>query len=243
MKKNRKAILTEEKTEIKQVQEALGYTFRNPQILMTALTHSSYSREAGNGCQCNERLEFLGDAFFDAIIGEELYRMFPDREEGWLSRIRATIVCEKSLAQAAHRLQLGQYLLLGHGEEKTGGRSRESILADAMEAIIGAVYLDGGFPSARTTVLRLFRQVIDDTRRGKFIVHDYKTHLQEKLQARGITAIRYEMVKETGPDHNKTFTVCLYVEDTPASQGSGRTKKQAEQMAARRALEEDWNEI
>ncbi len=229
----------EESREWGLLQKELGYTFHDGTILQTALTHSSYSREAGDGCQCNERLEFLGDAFFDAIIGEELFRIFPAKEEGWLSRIRATIVCEKSLAQTARRLELGRFLLLGRGEEKTGGRQRESILADAMEALIGAIYLDGGFEAARTVVLGLFRDVIDDTKKGKFIIHDYKTHLQEQLQARGITGIRYELTGEEGPDHNKTFTVCLYVEGKPLAHGSGRTKKQAEQMAAQQALEED----
>ena len=234
---------TEERTDVTMLQRELGYAFQDPRLLRTALTHSSYSREMGEGLQCNERLEFLGDAFFDAIIGEELYRLFPEKEEGWLSRIRATIVCEKSLAQTARQLKLGEYLMLGRGEEKTGGRQRESILADAMEAMMGAVYLDGGFGAVRDTVLRLFRSVIDDTKRGIFIVHDYKTHLQERLQARGITSIRYDMLGEEGPDHSKTFTIGLYVEDRLVSRGTGRTKKQAEQMAARRALEEDWNEL
>ncbi len=234
---------TEERTDVTMLQRELGYAFQDPRLLRTALTHSSYSREKGEGLQSNERLEFLGDAFFDAIIGEELYRLFPEKEEGWLSRIRATIVCEKSLAQAARQLKLGEYLMLGRGEEKTGGRQRESILADAMEAMMGAVYLDGGFGAVRDTVLRLFRSVIDDTKRGIFIVHDYKTHLQERLQARGITSIRYDMLGEEGPDHSKTFTIGLYVEDRLVSRGTGRTKKQAEQMAARRALEEDWNEL
>lgn len=229
--------------DIGKLQQELGYTFQDPTLLQTALTHSSYSKEQGGQKQSNERLEFLGDAFFDAIIGEELYRLFPGKEEGLLSRIRATIVCEKSLAQAARGLDLGAFLLLGNGEEKTGGRQRESILADALEAVIGAIYLDGGFEEVRRTVLDLFRGVIDDTKRGKFIVHDYKTHLQERLQARGITDIRYEMTGEEGPDHDKTFTVCLHVNGRPRTQGSGKSKKQAEQKAAQMALEEEWNEL
>lgn len=219
------------------LQNALGYSFRNAGLLEAALTHSSYSREHGDHTQNNERLEFLGDAFFDAIIGEELFHLFPEKEEGVLSRIRATIVCEKSLAQAAVRLELGEFLRLGNGEEKTGGRQRESILADALEAVIGAVYLDGGYETVRSVVLKLFRQVIDDTRRGRFIIHDYKTHLQERLQAQGITQIRYELVEEKGPDHNKTFTVCLHVAGAPQAYGRGKSKKQAEQNAAQAALE------
>ncbi len=225
------------------LQQKLGYTFRDPDLLETALTHSSYSKEHGEGARSNERLEFLGDAFFDAIIGEELFRIFPDREEGWLSRIRATIVCEKSLAAQARKLELGDFLLLGHGEEKSGGRRRESILADATEALIGAIYLDGGYEAVRQVVLDLFRGVIDDTRRGIFIVYDYKTHLQEVLQARGITDIRYQMTGEEGPDHDKTFTVTLYIDGVPSSQGRGKSKKQAEQNAAMKALKEELNEF
>lgn len=225
------------------LQQNLGYTFRDPDLLETALTHSSYSKEHGEGARSNERLEFLGDAFFDAIIGEELFRIFPDREEGWLSRIRATIVCEKSLAAQARKLELGDFLLLGHGEEKSGGRRRESILADATEALIGAIYLDGGYEAVRQVVLDLFRGVIDDTRRGIFVVYDYKTHLQEVLQARGITDIRYQMTGEEGPDHDKTFTVALYIDGVPSSQGRGKSKKQAEQNAAMKALKEELNEF
>ena len=225
------------------LQQKLGYTFRDPDLLETALTHSSYSKEHGEGARSNERLEFLGDAFFDAIIGEELFRIFPDREEGWLSRIRATIVCEKSLAAQARKLELGDFLLLGHGEEKSGGRRRESILADATEALIGAIYLDGGYEAVRQVVLDLFRGVIDDTRRGIFVVYDYKTHLQEVLQARGITDIRYQMTGEEGPDHDKTFTVALYIDGVPSSQGRGKSKKQAEQNAAMKALKEELNEF
>lgn len=225
------------------LQKNLGYTFRDPDLLETALTHSSYSKEHGEGARSNERLEFLGDAFFDAIIGEELFRIFPDREEGWLSRIRATIVCEKSLAAQARKLELGDFLLLGHGEEKSGGRRRESILADATEALIGAIYLDGGYEAVRQVVLDLFRGVIDDTRRGIFVVYDYKTHLQEVLQARGITDIRYQMTGEEGPDHDKTFTVTLYIDGVPSSQGRGKSKKQAEQNAAMKALKEELNEF
>ena len=225
------------------LQQKLGYTFRDPDLLETALTHSSYSKEHGEGARSNERLEFLGDAFFDAIIGEELFRIFPDREEGWLSRIRATIVCEKSLAAQARKLELGDFLLLGHGEEKSGGRRRESILADATEALIGAIYLDGGYEAVRQVVLDLFRGVIDDTRRGIFVVYDYKTHLQEVLQARGITDIRYQMTGEEGPDHDKTFTVTLYIDGVPSSQGRGKSKKQAEQNAAMKALKEELNEF
>ncbi|MBQ9060504.1 MAG: ribonuclease III [Firmicutes bacterium] len=217
--------------------------FHDPILLETALTHSSYSKEHSGESRSNERLEFLGDAFFDAIIGEELFHMFPEKEEGWLSRIRATIVCEKSLAAQARKLDLGSFLLLGHGEEKTGGRRRESILADAAEALIGAVYLDGGYDAVKSVVLEVFRDVIDDTKRGIFVVYDYKTHLQEVLQAHGITDIRYQMTGEKGPDHDKTFTVGLYIDGALSAEGKGKSKKQAEQNAAMKALKEDWNEL
>lgn len=229
--------------DLEKLQAGLGYSFRDRSLLETALTHSSYSKEQGAGSRYNERLEFLGDAFFDAIIGEELFRMFPEKEEGMLSRYRATIVCEKSLARAAGRLDVGSCLRLGHGEEKSGGRRRESILADCLEAIIGAIYLDGGFEEVKRVVLTQFREALDDTKQGKFIIYDYKTHLQEVLQARGITSIRYELIGEEGPDHNKTFTVALYAGDRPGAKGRGKSKKQAEQMAAKAALEEDWNEF
>ena len=159
-------------------EKKINYEFRDKLLLKTALTHSSYVKEHGRGVRSNERLEFLGDAFFDAIIGEKLFRIFPDKEEGFLSRTRATLVCEKSLSDKAKMLNMGEYILLGKGEEHSGGRHRESILADAMEAVIGAVYLDGGFEAAKDMVIGLFKDVIEDTRHGKYVITDYKTVLQ-----------------------------------------------------------------
>ena len=208
---------------------------------MTAVTHSSYVKEHCHEEKSNERLEFLGDAFFDAIIGEELFHIFPHEEEGFLSRIRATLVCEKSLAQEAKKLDLGQYLHLGNGEEKSGGRTRESTMADCMEAIIGAVYLDGGFEAVKDCVLRLFASSIEDARHGKYIITDYKTALQEKLQSRGITDIKYRLVKEIGPDHDKTFIVQLIVNGRPVTKGRGKSKKQAEQQAAEEMMEREMH--
>lgn len=222
--------------EIKELESKLGYSFKEIHLLETAVTHSSYTREKNRSLKCNERLEFLGDAFFDAIIGEELFKSFPDQEEGFLSRIRATIVCEKSLAMKAEQLGLGQYLLLGRGEEKTGGRSKPSILADAMEAIIGAVYLDGGFEAARKMVLQQFADVLEDARHGKYIVTDYKTALQELLQQEGNVAIKYVLAGESGPDHNKTFRVDLMIDGNYEAEGTGKSIKQAEQNAAEAAL-------
>ena len=225
------------------LEERMGYRFRDRKLLETALTHSSFIREQNREGEYNERLEFLGDAFFDAIVGEELYRLFPDREEGFLSKVRATIVCEPSLADQARRLKLGEIVRLSNGEEKTGGRERASILADALEAIIGAIYLDGGFPAAREFVLTMFREVIDDTTRGKYQIYDYKTVLQERLQAGGITDIRYEVLREEGPDHQKTFTVGLLIGGSLVSEGVGMSKKQAEQKAAENKLKEEGTNV
>ena len=223
-------------SEIKELENKLGYRFKDISLLETALTHSSYTREKNSGLSCNERLEFLGDAFFDAIIGEELYKSFPDQEEGFLSRIRATIVCEKSLSMKATQIGLGEYLMLGKGEEKTGGRNKISLLADAMEAIIGAVYLDGGFEEVKKLVLGIFADVIEDARHGKYIVTDYKTALQELLQSEGAVSIKYRLAGESGPDHNKTFRVDLMIDGKYEAEGTGKTIKQAEQNAAEAAL-------
>lgn len=224
---------------IRQLEKKIGYNFKNIELLKNAVTHSSYIKENDRDSKSNERLEFLGDAFFDAVIGEELYRSFPDKEEGFLSRTRATLVCEKSLATEAKQLDIGAYMLLGNGEDHNGGRSRESILADAMEAIIGAVYMDGGFENVKKVVLSLFGKYIEDVKHGKYMVTDYKTTLQEKLQGRGITKIRYVMLDESGPDHDKTFLVQLEVDGKPKTKGSGKSKKQAEQNAAEAMLEKE----
>ncbi len=224
-------------SDIRQLEEKIGYTFTDRDLLENAVTHSSYIKEHNRGSRSNERLEFLGDAFFDAIIGEELYKIFPQKEEGFLSRVRASLVCEKSLAKAARKLELGRYILMGNGEDKSGGRDRESILADTMEAVIGAVYLDGGFEAVKASVLDIFREAIDDAVNGKFIITDYKTALQEKLQHEGITDIKYVLIKETGPDHDKTFKVQLEVNGRPETTGEGKSKKQAEQNAAEAMIE------
>lgn len=223
--------------DIRQLEEEIGYRFRDKALLKNAVTHSSYIKGHSTEEHSNERLEFLGDAFFDAIIGEELYKIFPQKEEGFLSRVRASLVCEKSLAKAARRHRIGQYIRMGKGEEKSGGRNRESILADTMEAIIGAIYLDGGFEAVRKWVLDIFSEAINDAVHGKYIITDYKTALQEKLQHEGITDIKYMLLKEIGPDHDKTFEVQLMVNGKPESTGVGKSKKQAEQRAAEAMIE------
>ena len=221
------------------LEKKLGYSFNDRDLLITALTHSSYAKESGGEIRYNERLEFLGDAFFDAVIGEEFFRRFEDKEEGFLSRMRAQVVCESSLASCAKAMDIGGYLRLSRGEEKTGGRNRQSILADAMEALIGAIYLDGGFETVKKVVLDLFAEEVDRASRGESDNRDHKTRLQEILQARGIRDIRYESVDESGPDHDKTFTAGLYVNGKLMSEGKGKSKKEAQQQAAKITLERE----
>lgn len=219
-------------------EKIIEYTFRDKQLLQKALTHSSYCREHGlESRDSNERLEFLGDAFFDAVISEELYRRLEKVDEGRLTKTRALIVCEKSLAVVAKKLGIGEFLNLGKGEEQSGGRKRESILADALEAIVAAIYLDGGFDAMRQFVAREFASAIDDALNGKLFA-DYKTQVQEVLQKRGKnTKIRYVTDREEGPDHDKTFYVHLVCDGITMGKGSGKTKKEAEQNAAKETLE------
>lgn len=216
----------------------IEYRFQDKMLLEKALTHSSYCREHGvESRDSNERLEFLGDAFFDAVISEELYQRLEKVDEGKLTKTRALIVCEKSLASVALRLGIGNYLNLGKGEEQSGGRKRESILADALEAIVAAIYLDGGFEAMRQFVAREFASAIDDALAGKLFA-DYKTQVQEVLQKRGKnTKIRYVTDREEGPDHDKTFYVHLVCDGETMGRGSGKTKKEAEQNAAKETLE------
>lgn len=216
----------------------INYHFHHKELLEKALTHSSFCRENGVDVKDNnERLEFLGDAFFDAVISVELYKRLEKEDEGKLTKTRALIVCEKSLASVAAGLGLGAYLNMGKGEDQSGGRQRESILADAMEAIIGAIYLDGGYEPMADFVGRAFRQTIEDALAGK-LTKDYKTRVQEVLQKRGQkTDIRYVTDREEGPDHDKTFYVHLVCNGKTLGQGSGKSKKEAEQNAAKDTLE------
>lgn len=218
-------------------QKNLNYTFNNPMVLEKALTHSSFVKEKSERCsKNNERLEFLGDAFFDAIISEELYNRLDDVGEGRLTKLRASIVCEKSLAEQARNLQLGQYLFMGKGEERMGGRNRDSILADALEAVVAAIFLDGGYEKTKKFVLDTFAKTIDNAINGK-MKKDYKTELQETLQANGDVKIEYQIDKEEGPDHDKTFYISLFCNRNIIGKGVGKSKKAAEQNAAKDALE------
>lgn len=223
---------------MKTIEEKIGYSFRDKGLLQTALTHSSYARDRNGLGDYNERLEFLGDAMLDAIAAEELYKVFSDREEGFLSRTRASLVCERFLFEVAQQLELGNYLRLGAGEKKTGGRERPSILADAVEAIIGAVFLDGGYEAAKSVVLELLKDGFREVREGRTIITDYKTALQELLQAEGIAAadIQYVDAGQSGPDHDKVFTVRLNIKGIEEAEGVGKSKKQAQQDAAGKAL-------
>ena len=218
-------------------EKIIGYTFKNKVLLDKALTHSSFCREhAVETRDNNERLEFLGDAFFDAIISVELYKRLEKVDEGKLTKTRALIVCEKSLATVAQRLNIGEYLNMGKGEEHSGGRHRESIMADAVEAVIGAIYLDGGYEEAARFVSREFESTVIDALAGKLFT-DYKTQVQEALQKRGQkTSISYHLDREEGPDHDKTFYVHLVCNGKTLGNGSGKSKKEAEQNAARATL-------
>lgn len=217
-------------------EQLIGYKFNNPNLLERALTHSSYNKEKNTKHQDNERLEFLGDAFFDAIVSAELFKMMKGVTEGKLTKTRALVVCENSLAKSARKLGLGQYIYIGHGEEVGGGRDKDSILADAMEAVIGAIYLDGGFEPTEKFVLRYFSETIKDAAEGK-LFSDYKSEVQEFIQKNGRNlAITYSTVREEGPAHNKTFFVNLSYDGNVLGEGSGKSKKEAEQQAAKTAL-------
>lgn len=219
------------------LEESLGYQFHNPALLEEALRHSSYANEhRGVNVFSNERLEFLGDSVLGFVTAEYLFAKHPTAPEGDLTRIRALLVCEDSLHEVAQRLKLGNYLKLGHGEESCGGRTRPSILADATEAVFAAVYLDGGITAAR----ELIHQVLLDKEREEAAEEkrrDYKTKLQELVQRTPNQVLTYQLLGEQGPDHDKVFTFEVLLNDAVAGVGEGRSKKEAEQMAAKDALE------
>ena len=218
------------------LEKKIGYTFRDPRLLETALTHSSYANERhDDDLPCYERLEFLGDSILGLVTADFLYHHEPPLPEGSMTRLRAELVCEQALHKVALELGIPPYMRLGRGEEHTGGRQRASVLADMVEAIIAALYLDSGLDEARRFVMEkvLKDAEISETHRSK----DYKTELQELVQRRPNQVIRYELVGESGPDHNKTFSFRVSINGAAAGEGSGRSKKEAEQMAAFHALE------
>jgi len=221
---------------MQKLEEKIGYRFTDKNLLLTALTHSSYANEhSAWGCESYERLEFLGDSILGAVTANYLFRHEPRLPEGRMTRLRAELVCETALHKVALSLGLGSYMRLGRGEENTGGRERASILADMVESIIAALYLDSGIDEARRFVMEkvLADVVITEDHRSA----DYKTELQELVQQRPNRHISYELVGESGPDHDKRFVFTVSIDGVITGRGEGRTKKEAEQMAARMALE------
>ena len=220
---------------LKDLEAVIGYKFRNISLLQNALTHSSYANERWhNSLLSNERLEFLGDSILGMLVAEYLFRTFPDRPEGELTRMRADMVCEKTLAAVANSIHLGDHLLLGHGEEQGGGRSRNSILADAMESVIAACFLDGGMEAALRFIKRFILVEVPVT---KLHNADYKTQLQELVQQKRNQVLSYTLAGETGPDHDKQFEVEVSLNGNVVGRGKGSSKKRAEQDAARAAIE------
>lgn len=217
-----------------ELEKALGYSFRDKGLLENALRHSSYANEnKKEHLPSNERLEFLGDSILGFVVADYLYRSYPDHPEGDLTRMRAELVCETSLAAVASQLRLGDHLLLGHGEEHSGGRARASINADAVESLLAAVYLDGGYEAAKTLIYRL---ILCGTESITPANTDFKTMLQELVQREKDQVLRYCLVSESGPDHNKEFQVIVLLNDRIIGEGTGHSKKRAEQAAAKQGI-------
>ena len=220
-----------------EIQNIITYRFKNILVLQEALTHSSYAKEFKNGkIAYNERLEFLGDSILGLVVSDYIFNKYTDLPEGELTKIRANVVCESSLAERALKINLGNFLRLGKGEQLSGGRKRVSILADAMEAVIGALYIDGGLDVARKFVLATFVENVELAARGK-LNKDYKTQLQELWQGKSKEKICYKVVGEAGPDHNKIFEIELSIGSRVLGIGKGKSKKEAEQESAKKALE------
>ena len=226
---------------ISDLEQAIGYRFKNITLLQNALAHSSYANERWHdSLKSNERLEFLGDSILGMMVADHLYKSFPDRPEGELTRMRADMVCEQSLAKIADKLGLGGHLLLGHGEEQGGGRGRASILADAVESVIAATYLDGGMDAARKFIADF---VLCNVPVSRLQNVDYKTQLQELVQQKKNQVISYCLTGESGPDHDKHFSVEVSLNGEVVGQGSGTSKKRAEQDAASKALKKLFPEV
>ena len=219
--------------DLKQLQEKIGYFFQNQALLQTALTHSSYANEYRlKKIHHNERIEFLGDAVLEIVSSDFLYRNFPDMSEGQMSRKRASLVCEPTLAYCARQIDLGSYILLGRGEDMSGGRRRDSILSDALESLIGAIYLDGGLEKAESFIMRF---ILDDIEH-KSMFHDSKTYLQEMLQKDHKEPISYELTDTRGPEHDRVFVMQVKLGDKVIGTGEGHSKQSAGQEAAYRAI-------
>lgn len=225
------------KLDLIELEKNLNYFFKDNSLLIKALTHSSYANENKMKIyHSNERLEYLGDTILNLVVSLYLYHKYPNYPEGELTKIRAKVVCEYSLAYAAKKINLGRYLLLGKGEEITGGRDRDSILADTVEAIVGAIYLDSDFQKVYDVLLTNFEEdIVKAVAKGDLFV-DYKTDLQERLQVDSNTKIEYRVKKEVGPDHNKTFYIDVMANNIRIGSGKGKNKKESEQLAAKDAL-------
>lgn len=222
--------------QVKAIESEIGYVFKDKQFLIRALTHSSYSNEnKKEKFKNNERLEFLGDSVLGVIVSEYIFNQYAALEEGQLTKIRAKIVCEASLGSAARALKLGEYMQFGRGEELTGGRTRTSILSDAFEALIAAIYLDGGMEHAKVFVINRLERIIQDAVHGRLFV-DYKTRLQEVIQVTKGNRIKYEIFKEEGLDHAKVFHTQVKLNDEVIGEGMGNSKKESEQAAAKEGL-------
>lgn len=219
---------------IEDFEKILGYNFTNKKLISTALTHSSFANESGKSGDNYERLEFLGDAILEFITSEYIFYKFKNLPEGKLTRIRASLVCEKTLNIFAHKLKIGKFIRLSHGEEKTGGRERASILADSFESIVAAIFLDGGMECAKKIVLRFISNELDQPCE---IVKDYKTKIQEYMQSKKQKEIKYNLISEVGPDHDKKFTMEIEIQGVSMGLGTAGSKKEAEQLAAKSALE------
>ncbi|MBE7027863.1 MAG: ribonuclease III [Ruminococcaceae bacterium] len=222
--------------KMREFEEIIGYKFEKIHLLETALTHSSYANEKRKNSTCNERLEFLGDSVLSLITSRYLFENYKNLPEGELTKVRAQIVCERSLFSCAQNIELGNFIMLGKGEEMTGGRTRPSILADAFEALIAAIYLDSGLERTREWLLSQLYDTIQLSVSGRSF-KDYKTMLQEKVQASGETDINYALTGQSGPDHKKVFTIEVLIGGKIYGSGEGSSKKNAEQNAAKSALE------
>ena len=220
---------------MEKLQKNMGYQFKNIDLLKTSLSHSSYANEMKKTVKCNERLEFLGDAVLSIIVSDYLFKNYTHLPEGELTKLRASLVCEKNLAEYSRELEVGDFLLLGKGEEMNGGRSRSSILADAFEAILAALYLDSDLETATEYVLRFVKNQLENTKEVNF--KDYKTILQEIIQQNREENVKYYLTEESGPDHDKKFVVEVRLNSNVIGKGQGRSKKEAEQQAAKEALE------
>ena len=218
----------------------LAYKFSDARLLDQALTHSSHANEKRAGEGDNEQLEFLGDAVLGFLVSDFLFKAHPRLTEGQLSKLKGFFVSSANLVKYAEKIDLGAYLQLGKGEEKTGGRSKQALLVDGLEAILGAIYLDGGIEEARRVMLRFFEPQIEVVQESERQLTDFKTELQEQLQARHLARADYILTSESGPDHEKLFTVDVVVDGETLASGIGLTKKAAEQAAARQALERVW---